>query len=144
MALLGVNSFLLGQNDCRFADDIFRCIFEHQTFCLLIKISLKFFLRCSISNIPALFQIITLHRPGDKPLYEPNMVNLLTHICVTQPEWANRNGGDNKCLMHRWMHYIQVKRRKHLMKYMISHLFSFFWRVASVKLELRFILKLTF
>ena len=29
-------------------------------------------------------------RPGDKPLSEPMMVNLPTHICVTQPQWVNR------------------------------------------------------
>ena len=28
-------------------------------------------------------------RPGDKPLSEPMMVSLLTHICVTQPQWVN-------------------------------------------------------
>ena len=28
-------------------------------------------------------------RPGDKPLSEPMMVRLLTHICVTQPQWVN-------------------------------------------------------
>ena len=28
------------------------------------------------------------HRQGDKPLSEPMMVWLPTHICVTQPEWV--------------------------------------------------------
>ena len=28
-------------------------------------------------------------RSGDKPLSEPMMVNLLTHICVTRPQWVN-------------------------------------------------------
>ena len=28
-------------------------------------------------------------RPGDKPLCEPMMVSLLTHICITQPQWVN-------------------------------------------------------
>ena len=28
-------------------------------------------------------------RPGDKPLFEPMMVSLLTHICVTRPQWVN-------------------------------------------------------
>ena len=28
-------------------------------------------------------------RPGDKPLSEPMMVSLLTHICVTGPQWVN-------------------------------------------------------
>ena len=27
-------------------------------------------------------------RPGDKPLSEPMMVSLLTHICVTRPKWV--------------------------------------------------------
>ena len=27
-------------------------------------------------------------RPGDKPLFEPMMVSLLTHICVTRPQWV--------------------------------------------------------
>ena len=27
-------------------------------------------------------------RPGDKPLSEPMMVCLLTHICVTRPQWV--------------------------------------------------------
>ena len=28
-------------------------------------------------------------RPGDKPLSEPMMVSLMTHICVTRPQWVN-------------------------------------------------------
>ena len=27
-------------------------------------------------------------RSGDKPLSEPVVVNLLTHICVTRPQWV--------------------------------------------------------
>ena len=42
-----------------------------------------------INNIPALVWIMACHRPGDKPLYEPMMVTLLTHICVTRPQWVN-------------------------------------------------------
>ena len=30
-------------------------------------------------------------RPGDKPLSEPMMVSLLTHICVTRPQWVNND-----------------------------------------------------
>ena len=29
------------------------------------------------------------HHPGDKPLSEPMVVRLLTHICVTRPQWVN-------------------------------------------------------
>ena len=37
----------------------------------------------------ALVQIMAWRRPGDKPLSEPMMVSLLTHICVTRPQWVN-------------------------------------------------------
>ena len=42
-----------------------------------------------MNNIPALVQIMAWRRPGDKPLSEPMMVSLLTHICVTRPQWVN-------------------------------------------------------
>ena len=29
-------------------------------------------------------------RPGDKPLSEPMMVRLTTHICVTRPQWVKK------------------------------------------------------
>ena len=29
-------------------------------------------------------------RPGDKPLSETRMGSLLTHICVTRPQWVNK------------------------------------------------------
>ena len=54
-----------------------------------IQISLKFVPKGSINNIPALVQIMAWHRPGDKLLSEPVMVNLPTHICVTRPQWVN-------------------------------------------------------
>ena len=53
------------------------------------KISLKFVPKGPINNIPALVQIIAWHRPGDKPLSEPLMVSLTTHICVPRPQWFN-------------------------------------------------------
>ena len=37
---------------------------------------------------------MALHRPGDKPLSEPMMVSLLTHICVTRPRWVNSQTHD--------------------------------------------------
>ena len=40
-------------------------------------------------NILALVQIMAWRRPGDKPLSEPMMFSLLTHICVTRPQWVN-------------------------------------------------------
>ena len=45
-----------------------------------LKISLKFVPKVRINNVPALVQIMAWRRPGDKPLSEPVMVSLLTHI----------------------------------------------------------------
>ena len=39
----------------------------------------------------ALVQIMVWRRRGDKPLSEPMMVSSLTHICVTRPQWVNKN-----------------------------------------------------
>ena len=41
-----------------------------------------------INNIQAMDQIMAWRRPGDKPSSEPMVVRLLTHICVTQPQWV--------------------------------------------------------
>ena len=53
-----------------------------------IKLSLKFVPKGPINNIPALVQIMALHRPGNKPLFEPMMVRSLTHMCVTRRRWV--------------------------------------------------------
>ena len=47
---------------------------------------LKFVPMCPIYIIPTLVQTMAWRRPGDKPLSEPMMVSLLTHICVTRPQ----------------------------------------------------------
>ena len=54
-----------------------------------IEISLKFISKGQINNIPALVQIMAWRRPGDKPLSEPMMIILLTHICVARPHKIN-------------------------------------------------------
>ena len=53
-----------------------------------IEITLKFVPKGPPHNIPALVQIMAWCRPGTKPLSEPVMVSLLTHICVTRPQWV--------------------------------------------------------
>ena len=47
-----------------------------------IKISLKFVTKGQIKIIPALVQIMAWCRPGGKPLSEPIMVMLPTHVCA--------------------------------------------------------------
>ena len=77
------------QDGCHFPGDIFKCIFLNENLWISIKISLKFVLKGPINNIPALVQIMAWRRQGDKPLSEPMMVSLPTHICVTRPQWVN-------------------------------------------------------
>ena len=86
-----VNTLRPRQNERHFADDIFKCIFLNENIWISIKISLKFVPKGSINNIPALVQIMAWRRPGDKPLSEGMMVNLPTHICVSRPQWVNRD-----------------------------------------------------
>ena len=81
------------QNGRHFADDIFKCIFLNENVWILLKISLKFVPKFKINNIPALVKIMAWRRPGDKPLSEPMMVSLLTHICVAQPLWVENDSG---------------------------------------------------
>ena len=51
-----------------------------------------------INNIPTLAQIMAWRPPGDKPLSEPMMVSLRTHICATRPQWVLTNGYLNALL----------------------------------------------
>ena len=40
-------------------------------------------------TMPPLVQIMALQRSGDNPLSEPTSVSILTHICITRPQWVN-------------------------------------------------------
>ena len=84
-----VNTLRQRQNGRHFADDIFKCIFMNENVWFLNRISLKFVRKGLIKNIPALVQIMTLRRQGDKRLSEPMMVRLPMHICVARPQWVN-------------------------------------------------------
>ena len=77
------------QNCRHFADDILKCIFLNDNVWILLKIWLKLVPKVPMSNILAMVQIMAWRRSGDKQLSEPMMVSLLTHICVTQPQWVN-------------------------------------------------------
>ena len=83
-----VNSLRPRQNGRLFADDIFKCIFLNENARISLKISLKFVPKVRINDIPTLVQIMAWRRPGDKPLSEPMMISLLTHICVTRTRWV--------------------------------------------------------
>ena len=83
-----INSLRPRLNRRLFADDIFKCIFLNENEWISPRISLKFVPKVRINNIPALVQIMAWRRSGNKPLSEPMMVSLLTHICVTRPQWV--------------------------------------------------------
>ena len=85
---LWLNTLRPSQNARHFADDIFKCIFLNINVWISLKISLKFVPKFPIDNIPALVQIMAWRWPGAKPLPEPMMVSLLTHICVTRSQWV--------------------------------------------------------
>ena len=69
----------------------FRLRFHWSLFLRFQLTILKFIPQVSINNIPALVQIMAWCRSGNKPLSEPMMVILLTHICVTRPQWVNKS-----------------------------------------------------
>ena len=77
------------QDGHHFPEDILRYIFLNKNVWILLAISLKCVWEVRINNIPSLVQIMAWRRPGDKPLSAPMMASLLTHICVTQPQWVN-------------------------------------------------------
>ena len=81
------------QSGRHFSDDIFRCIFFNEEFELRLKCHCNLFI--GSNNIPALVQTMNRRRPGDKPLSEPDRVSLVTHICVTRPQWVKK-----ACIMY--------------------------------------------
>ena len=52
-------------------DDIFKCIFMNEKFCISIRISLKFVPWDPIENRPAFFHVMAWSPIVDKPLPEP-------------------------------------------------------------------------
>ena len=84
-----INTLRPRQNGRHFADDTFKRIFMNENVRISINISLKFVPKGLINNIPTLVQIMAWRRPGDKPLSEPMMISLPTHICGTRPQWVN-------------------------------------------------------
>ena len=85
-----INTLRPRQNCCLFAGDIFKRIVVNENIWISIAISLKFVPKVRIINIPALVQTMAWRRSGDKPLSEPMMFSLLTHIWVTRPQWVKK------------------------------------------------------
>ena len=90
----GIKPSTLGPRQKRrhFADNIFKCVSLNGNAWIPIEILLKFVLKDPTNNIPALVQIMDSCRSGDKPLSEPMMVGLPTHLCVTRSKSAKQLG----------------------------------------------------
>ena len=84
-----INTMRTRQNGHHFPDDIFKWLFLNENVLISINISLKFVPRSPINNILTLVQIMAWRRQGDKPLCEPTMVRLPTHICIYAPLGLN-------------------------------------------------------
>ena len=62
------------------------------------------------------------HRPGDKPLSEPMMVSLLTHTCVSRPQWVKSvfpHENTASHTVHTW-HFRMPNPKQWLMIYISS------------------------
>ena len=106
-----LNTLRPRQNGRHFPDDLFKCIFLNENVWISIKNSLKFVPKGPIDNIPALVQIMVWRRLGDKPLSEPMIVRLPTHICVTRPQWVNMC---TPCSAKPLCYYLQWDHKEHI------------------------------
>ena len=144
-----INTLRPRQNGRHFTDDTFKCIFFNENVEIFIKISQKLVHKGPINNIPALVQIMTWGRPGDKPLSEPMVVRLPTPICVTRPQWVKtiskyclvtssshyHQGAFKKCecALQCWSSLISMLYKNHILQIMV-HIFCMEFQRYPLKL----------
>ena len=87
------NTLRLRQDGHHFRGNISKFILLNECIWISLKCSLEFVPTFPIITIPALVQIMAWCCPGDKPLSEPMMVNLLMHIRITRPQRVNMGIG---------------------------------------------------
>ena len=136
-----LNTLRPRQNGRHFADGIFKCILLNENVWITITDSLTFVPNGLINNIPALVQIMIRRRPGDKPLSEPMLISLPTHICVIRPQWVKEliGGGCEYCsIMLRDQHHTRIHFSftcDQNMDQILSSLFdimSYSWSLATI------------
>ena len=133
-----INTLRPRQNGRYFADDTFKCIFKNENVRISINISLKFVPKGLINNILSLVQIMAWRRLADKPLSEPIMVNLLTHICVARPQWVNTDQGEPVIIYF----YVLLLVVLQLCSPSCWHLYSNYCRKRCRHSRMRFVLSL--
>ena len=82
------------KNGCYFVGDSLKYIYIYISWMILFEFRMKFqwsfVSKGLINNIPNLVHIMAWRRPGDKPLSEPMVLWLPTHICVIWPQCVKR------------------------------------------------------
>ena len=94
---------------------------------------MNFVSKSPINDIPASVQIMAWRRPGDKPLSEAMMVSLLTHICVTRPQWVNLvNRYEERRKHTRWCVYFVLLDRA-LIRHILPAMPILMWPVHQME-----------
>ena len=68
-------------------------------------------------------------RLGDKPLSEPMMVSLLSHICVTRPQWVNGRTPNFLSIwqIEHWSQSVSLSSDKAIMRAILLHCSDVIW-----------------
>ena len=66
-------------------------------------------------------------RPGNKPLSEPMMVNLPTHICVTWPQWVKQ--------IHHWNGKSNVVQYFNVVTFIVAHVYEYHFKFMVLSCE---------
>ena len=83
-----LNTWRLRQNGHHFPEDISNAFSWMKMHEFRVRLHWSLFPRAQLTIFQHLVQIMAWRRPDDKTLSEPMMVSLLTHICVTRPQWV--------------------------------------------------------
>ena len=112
-----LNSSFPGQNGRRFTDDISKCLFMNEKFCISIRISLQFAPNGQINDNAALGQVMAWRRTGDKPLPEPMLTQFTDAYICHMGRWVKA---------HRFRHSLSTIFTK-------SYLFSLLWKTTYLE-----------
>ena len=84
-----INTLRQTQNGCHFPYNIFKCILLNENCCILIKISLKYVPEGPINTIQCWFRSWLGTSQATSHYLNQWWLSLMTHICVTRPQWVN-------------------------------------------------------
>ena len=82
-----LNTLRPGQNGRHSADDIFKCDFLKENFCILIHISLEFYTKGQIDNTSMLVKVLDWCQTSNKQLLESMLAKM--HPVVTWYQWVH-------------------------------------------------------